>query len=218
MIKLYPNFKKIELLTNKYFEIKELIYGLGYRKESEWQGYIEFNKLNEKEFLTESAWVILSTGMKETIIRKYFPKISDIFFNWESSELIYKNRTICKKNALKIFNHKQKISAIINISFKVQKEGFQNIKTKISEGGVDYLKSFYFIGPITCYHLAKNIGMDVVKPDRHLVRIAKASKFKDPFIMCSEISKMSGDKLSVVDIILWRYASINKNYLELFQL
>jgi hypothetical protein len=217
MKNIYPNLNKVELLTNKYYEIKEIIYGLGYIKESEWQNKINFDTLIETEFLKECAWVILSTGMKETIIRKYFPNLSNVFYNWESSNLISNNKTVCKKKALRIFNHKQKISAIINISTIVQKEGFHNIKNKICEGGIDYLKSFYFIGPITCYHLAKNIGLDVVKPDRHLVRIAKALKYKDPFTMCSELSKMTGDKLSVVDIILWRYASINKNYLESFQ-
>ena len=37
--------------------------------------------------------------------------------------------------------------------------------------GVNYLTTFDQIGPVTAFHLAKNLGLDVVKPDRPLVRM-----------------------------------------------
>ncbi len=82
--------------------------------------------------------------------------------------------------------------------------------------GVDFLKTLDFIGPITCYHLAKNIGLDVVKPDRHLVRITEATKFANPHDLCSLIAEMTGDKITVVDLVLWRYATLNDQYVSIF--
>src|SRR5204862_28581 len=46
--------------------------------------------------------------------------------------------------------------------------------------GPTWLTRCPYIGPVTCWHLAKNVGMDVVKPDRHLVRMAQASGARDP--------------------------------------
>src|SRR3546814_17563140 len=37
---------------------------------------------------------------------------------------------------------------------------------------IQYCRSIPWIGDITCYHLAKNFGAQVAKPDVHLVRVA----------------------------------------------
>jgi hypothetical protein len=34
--------------------------------------------------------------------------------------------------------------------------------------------------------------------------------------MCADIADAIGEKLSVVDLVMWRYATLQKNYLELF--
>ena len=77
-----------------------------------------------------------------------------------------------------------------------------------------YLESFPFIGPITKFHLAKNIGIDVAKPDRHLSRISKMLGFASVQELCESISQRIDEKVSVVDLVIWRYATIDKKYLE----
>ena len=61
--------------------------------------------------------------------------------------------------------------------------------------------------------MAKNIGIQVAKPDRHLVRMAKAAGYSDVQLFCRTISQLSGDSIPVVDIVLWRFATIEKDYL-----
>jgi len=39
--------------------------------------------------------------------------------------------------------------------------------------GVWFLQQLPFIGPVTAFHLAKNLGIEAVKPDRHLCRLSK---------------------------------------------
>ena len=67
---------------------------------------------------------------------------------------------------------------------------------------------------MTAYHLAKNIGLPVAKPNRHLIRIAQMEKYSDVQTLCGDISKLSGDSIPVVDIVLWRYATIERNYID----
>ena len=55
--------------------------------------------------------------------------------------------------------------------------------------------------------LAKNLGVDCVKPDRHLVRIAKMYN-TNPFDMCQKLSDLTGDSLNTVDTVIWRAANL----------
>jgi len=202
------------ILEKKYSFVKQIVCDEGYENEISWQSNINFDKVTERDFLREIAWVILSSGMKEQVIRKIFPDISKSFFNWESSYQIVKNKDICYNKAIRIFNNKRKVSAIIKSAEKVNSTGFNQLKKIVKIEPIDTLITFPFIGPITAYHLAKNIGICIAKPDRHLVKIAKSEGYKDVQNFCSDISKISGDSIPVVDIVFWRYANLHSNYLE----
>src|SRR3546814_13021311 len=72
---------------------------------------------------------------------------------------------------------------------------------------IQYCRSIPWIGDITCYHLAKNFGAQVAKPDVHLVRVADrhATNAQD---LCERISAASGYKINTVDLILWRACAV----------
>lgn len=216
MIKETGTGTKRWYLATAYFCAKETVIREGYGQEIDWQREVSLSTLNESRFLKESAWVILSSGMNEVVIRKIFPKISDVFFCWESSETIYRNQSRCLESALTIFNNPPKIKAIIEIAKEISDVGFDNSLKSIETKGVSYLKKFPYIGPTTSYHLAKNIGFYVAKPDRHLVRVAKAAGYGNPHRLCLDLAEIVGDDIRVVDLVIWRYATLHKNYLELF--
>lgn len=48
---------------------------------------------------------------------------------------------------------------------------------------------------------------DCVKPDVHLVRLACYFGLVDPELMCAYLSGLSGERLGVVDFILWSYCA-----------
>ena len=202
-------------ISEIYLDIKSIVISNGFAREIDWQSSIDFNQVSPSDFLRESAWVILSTGMRESIIRNKFKYLTQVFFNWNYKKII-KKKKLCSKNALKIFNHSIKIKSIINIAELLKENDFNFIKDKINEEGIDFLKTLPFIGPTTSYHLAKNIGFDVVKPDRHLLRISEVLGFYSPLELCKSINETLGDKLSVIDIVLWRFATINPDYLKYF--
>ena len=207
---------KARELAGLYLQAKQAVITKGYGSEIDWQDTRNLTTLSESEFLQESAWVILCTGMKELVVRRIFQNMSSAFMSWKAAAPITENAEFCESRALAVFNHPRKISAILSLCKKVSEIGFESIRHFIQRQGVDFLRTFDFIGPVTCYHLAKNIGLDVVKPDRHLVRIAKATKMPDPYDLCCLIAKMTGDKVSVVDLVLWRYATLHHNYTQKF--
>ncbi len=78
-------------------------------------------------------------------------------------------------------------------------------RNQIEHEGIDFIRTLQFMGPATSYHLAKNIGLDVVKPDRHLVRIAESAGGFSPNDFCEMIAQQTGDKVSVIDIVPARF-------------
>lgn len=212
----YNNISYRESLALTYLEVKEFVINQGYSNEIDWQYATKPQNLNASIFLREAAWVILNSGMREKIITKLFPKISKAFYEWDSLDLICNNSEQCKLNALKYFNHRGKIDAIIYIAKYLNTWGFDFIFKQLDEKGADFLTLFPYIGPATSLHLAKNLGFSCIKPDRHLKRIASKLGYEDPRTMCELISSEIDEQISVVDIVLWRYATIQENYLDKF--
>lgn len=196
---------------------KDYVIKAGFGSEVEWQQNLLFEEVGETHFLSELAWVILCTGMKEAIVRTRFNAISFCFFDWESAQKIVDLQTFCYKSALHYFNHPRKINAIIKSSERIVAMGFDELKSSLNNLPLETLRRFPFVGPITSYHLAKNLGIAVAKPDRHLVRICKASGYNDVQRFCEDISGETGDSVPVVDLVLWRYATLKKGYVADFQ-
>ena len=203
---------KAENLASIYMDLKEFVIRAGYDHEVDWQSDLNFERITETDFLREAAWVVLSSGFRESVVRRYFQAVSEAFLDWYSAERINVCREHCQNRAISVFGNRRKIKAITEIVEIIANDGFECVKMKIRSQGVEYLQELPYIGPITSYHLAKNLGLHVVKPDRHLVRMASITGHDSPLGMCSKVSEIVGDSPAVVDLVFWRYATLNQDY------
>lgn len=195
---------------------KQCVIESGYSDEILWQESTNFNLIDEKTFLREAAWVILNSGMRESLIRRIFGRISACFFKWESAEKIARKKERCISKALAIFNNVGKITAIATLAEDVYRKGIERVKIEIKETGINRIMFYPFMGRATSYHFAKNIGLNFAKPDRHLLKIAAVAGYECPQEMCQELANEIGEKTSVIDLIFWRFATLDKNYLRIF--
>jgi len=172
-----------------YLHLKAQIIQNGYEKEVAWAGSI-YPCMSPKNFLDEYIWVVLNAGMKEQVARGIFRKIQ---------EAISTGVPI-----LEVFAHKGKAEAISKMltSYNQIFNDYQKATDKMA-----YLETLPYIGKVTKYHLAKNLGIDGIKPDRHLVRIAKDYGVTC-FDMCKKLSDETGDKLATIDLVIWRAANL----------
>lgn len=200
-----------------YQLVKEIVSRAGFAHELSWQASRNFQEITETAFLREYAWVALSAGMRESIIRQRFHSISWCFFGWESAETIAMHGDLCRRIALRHFGNCRKIGGIVETAKIVNEIGFSRYKEMINSNPMQSLRMLPFIGPITCYHLAKNIGLLVAKPDRHLVRLADSVGYLDVQELCRDISFFTGDAVPVVDIVLWRFATLTDEYIDIFR-
>ena len=176
--------------------------------EVEWQRAQRFLEFDESDLLRESAWVILCSGFREAVVRKIFDHISLSFCDWESSEAIVKSAATCRMTALASFSNRRKLDAIIEIACLIDAEGFDPVRHRILRQPIVELQNLPYIGPITARHLAKNLGLPIAKPDRHLLRLSNLLGYgEDVHQLCASIAKACGKLVSVVDLILWRYVA-----------
>jgi hypothetical protein len=115
--------------------------------------------------------------------------------------------TECRSTALTAFNNQKKIDAILMLARRIVNTGFDQLKASIHEDPIQLLRTFPYIGPVTAWHLAKNLGFDVAKPDRHLRRISEGLGYIDVHHLCDYLAQITGDEKRVIDIVLWRYAA-----------
>jgi endonuclease III len=89
----------------------------------------------------------------------------------------------------------------------IAERGFQILKQEVDKAPLAVLAELPFIGRITAAHLAKNLGYPVAKNDRHLSRLASVLGFVEAQHLCESISALSGDSISIVDTVLWRFCA-----------
>jgi hypothetical protein len=139
-----------------------------------------------EQFALETIFVICNSGMQNKVARMIFEKV---------------RRAILEgRSAREEFGHPGKAVAIDDVwQRRVElMDGYLAADDKIA-----FCRSIPWIGGITCYHLAKNFGAQVAKPDVHLQRLAErhGTTCQD---LCEAIAERTGFSVASVDLILWR--------------
>ena len=181
----------LNLLSKKAFmALKKRLEAEGYADEIKWAENLKWCE-NADAFFGEYMWVVLSSGMKNQIARLIQGRIHKA---WDEG-----------KPTSSAFGHKGKVKAIDEVS---NHRVFYFRQWKEVDDKLEYLATLPWIGNITKFHLAKNLGMDIAKPDRHLVRISKLYGEGSCFELCRRISSITRLRVATVDLIIWRASNL----------
>jgi len=195
-------------LLEFYLRANARVVDLGYSDEILWYRRQGIAYISEEKFLRESAWVVLSSGFREQIVRRIFGFISLCFFDWHSAHEIHTNAQDCMNLAACKFRHEGKLQAIVSIARLVVDSGFEALRESITRDPIGTIRKFPYMGPATAFHLAKNLGVPVSKPDRHLERLALRLGYADARSLCSTVSRLVGEPEHIVDSVLWRFCVV----------
>ena len=177
-----------------------------YSKEIDWVNNIDpLEKQTPESFEFQYIWVVLNSGLKEQVARKIFNRFYEQL-----------NKDFITESPLDIIKHEGKRKAILDFALYGIEKRFEELKS--AENKIEYLKTLPWIGDITKYHLARNIGIDCVKPDRHLQRLSSYYGFESPYKMCiyirDEVDKiypsLEPTKLGLIDLVLWRWCNLGR--------
>lgn len=139
-----------------------------------------------EDFALEAIFVICNSGMKNTVARRIYDRVRDA---------LHAGRPVGEA-----FGHKGKAGAIEAIWRDRSKllEEYRRANDKVG-----YCAKLPWIGQITKYHLAKNFGADVAKPDVHLQRLADREG-TTPQHLCERLARETGLRVATIDLLLWR--------------
>lgn len=172
-----------------YRFIRDALYRGGYAHEIDWSENIE-PCVDADVFAEEIIFVICNSGMKATIARPIYDRVIAALR--------------AGRPAASAFGHAGKVASIQAI-FDTRHELFDAYAAADDKHA--FLLAIPWIGSITVFHAMKNLGVDCMKPDRHLERIA-AHVGEDPHDLCARLARESGDRVATVDLVLWRASEL----------
>jgi len=205
-----PSF---ELRAVDYFEDALVFAQTNYQAVIDRISNTRFGSVSAIDFWDEYVWAVYVSGFRAKTISKIWVKLLTAY---DKLELIGEPapsgvESEVRETAMKVFAHPRKTKAIIDASHIIRigrnEVGWERFRdTNLSTP--EQLQTLPFIGKITCYHLARNIGLlQYVKPDLHLVRMAKRWGFPSPQALCEYLAREFDMQPGIVDLVLWYSAS-----------
>lgn len=174
------------MITLKRFRrIETILRQHGYGQTIEWSESIQ-PPVSAEEFAKEAIYVICNSGMAVTVgapvAKRCIARLQE------------------GGSAAEVFGHPGKRQAIDDIWHDRAKHfgAFQAASSKL-----EFLQSLPWIGTVTRYHLAKNLGADEAKPDVHMERLARRDRTTTR-TLCKRLARKTGYRVATIDSILWR--------------
>ena len=172
----------------------------------------EFRKIrppkSADDFLSKYAWVVFASGFNEKILEDKWEAIKKEFLDFsirKITRVVSKNPRYFETRKMPIDN-KRKIAAIIETAKRVDVEDFRNFLD------LDKMQDLGYIGEVTKFHLARNLGLDVGKPDRWMIRLSQRLGFPPTPTgvesMFETFHKVTGERVGAIDVVLWRASQL----------
>lgn len=174
------------MITLKRFRrIERALAAAGYGDDNDWAERLR-QPSDADAFARAAVYVVVNSGMSYTVAGSIYRRcLKALWF---------------KGDVRRVFRHKGKAKAINRIWADRAQLFAAYLEARDKLG---FCQSLPWIGPTTCYHLAKDLGVDVAKPDVHLARLAARDRISVQGL-CRRLARQAGYRVATVDTILWR--------------
>lgn len=174
-----------KLTLAQFRQLEAVLRNEGYGDMIAWSEEIQ-PCADARAFALEAIYVICNSGMKFLVANGIYWRVVDALRS--------------RRSATTVFGHPGKGPAI-DFIWKHRRVLFNAYS--VAPNKLAFCGTLPWIGPVTMFHLAKNLGVDVAKPDVHLERLAKAEGLS-VVALCQRLSRQTGYKVTTIDSILWR--------------
>jgi 3-methyladenine DNA glycosylase Tag len=201
-------------------------------------------KITNKSILTELGWIIYSSGFRFDVVKKYWPAIKEAFYQFDvekvaslSKDQEAQAKEICDRSGFRNLRKArwciQNAQRIVELDHEKRRFGglkgyFVELSKKPPLELVRLAPNLVFelrfkgIGETTIFHLMKNVGIDIFKPDIHVRRIlANMRLINDERSSTSEICRVMSllsstfkMRISELDTVLFVYGRIASDRIE----
>lgn len=169
----------------RFRRIEAVLRVAGYGEMIDWSESIQSPESAEA-FAREAIYVICNGGMAVAAGSSVARKCID--------------RLAAGGLATSVFRHPGKAAAVDQI-WQRRHELFEGFLIATSK--LEFLEGLPWVGPVTRYHLAKNLGANEAKPDVHMERLARRDG-TTTHTLCRRLARQSGYRIATIDSVLWR--------------
>lgn len=196
---------------------------------------VKFKKQEDDWYYRKVVEVTFYSGFKAQTVSNKLENILNTFKSISHVSKWSKEKLAKVYNQENIIKNKQKIDAcwknakVFNDiiqefgSFYKYLESYGDLSSEkvLEKLRIDLINRFFYIGDITSYHFMTDLGLNVVKPDRVLVRIFQrlglihvenndSEKTNYELLeIAREISRITGNNIRYVDIIFVLYGQVS---------
>jgi hypothetical protein len=186
---------------------EELVRSLGYGPHIEaLKELLEdeiYREVGVREFFREYTWVVFASGFRADIVRSKWRAIRNMLGEFDPAfvrkrgyEKLLEDSPIKNRNKVRAL---LKGSLIITEAWVEELRGIEDPEELRAR-----LRALPYIGEVTVWHLMRNLGVDVFKPDRHINNLSELLG-TDPEGLFEQIVEAGrADYTGVADYILWR--------------
>lgn len=169
----------------------------------------DLKDVTKQWFYSEYAHCVYCSGFSVRIVRMKQDALSEAYYDYDPVKVAANPEEVRRKAMRKAcIRNERKVNAIIKGAGIINKLEWPKFLYQVKEN-MNLLKVLPYIADVLKYHLARNIGFNLIKPDVHIKRLAKYYGL-DPFEMCEMLSEKMGLPRHTVDSVLWRAAQQKK--------
>lgn len=156
----------------------------------------------DSDLLSEYAWVVAGAGLTYAACAKQHQRLAQAAGSWAPAALLAATGPIAE-----VFRNQRKRTAILEMAdYLVGHPGEMAALARMEPAAVHArVATWPFIGAVNRYQFLRNLGYDEVARSGPVVRLA-AMLDLDTRDLCERIARQTGERLRVVDLILWEWA------------
>ena len=198
-------------------------------------GNLSIIEMTNSNILAELCWIVYSSGFRYDIVKKYWGSLKEAFRQFDVVEVasLYENMnteakricsdsgfrnlrkaTWCIQNAKRIIEldyEKKHLGGLKGYFLAISKRNHFEL-VQLAPSLVQELR-FRGIGNTTIFHLMKNVGIDIFKPDIHVRRILTGlglidDEYSSAIEICRSmlfLSSLTGIRVAELDTLLFLY-------------
>lgn len=192
---------------------------------------LDFQDITDQDFIKQCAWAIYGAAFSYRTLAKHWDALQDAYLHWDVHKITAQPTTV-RETALRSINNGRKANAILTIASCLEKRGWDEVKGTLqdlflydqqgnpieSAALIDWLDRLPNVGPVLATYIAKNIGVSAIKPDIWMIRLSKHLGYSPDKsgvdAMALDFQLICGEKINVIDTVLWNWAMVPQSCLE----
>ncbi len=158
---------------------------------------------DDRDLLREYAWVVGSCGLTPQVMERLWTGLTSAFHDWDTGEVAGRAIEV-RIAALAVLRNQRKIDAILTRADDLARHPgeMQRLAALSVSHLLAQLATLPWVGPTNRYHLARNLGWDVVVRTGAVPRLAGFLE-TTPDTLCTRIAAQTGERIRTVDLVLW---------------